>query len=175
MLAQPGTHKGWPAEKVVKVVGTLLRVDKTVIGKTARQLRELMQTQRVSKEAMRSVPYIPLPAIADPTADNDEEPDDDEPRLYLFQEKEGEANYELTFSTYMDFGKQRIMLNDGDSNLYDSHSADIYASAVAAESAKGGWGKLSKHETFPHKGLDTFLKEYNGWQADNRSKMAIDR
>ena len=177
-LESPGTHKDFGQEAVNKVVGTCMRIDRKAIGKTSKEMRDLLCTQRLSKEAMRGVGSVPLdPKTGAITVDDKkkeiDEDDINAPRLWLFPHPDA-MQYEVSFSTFIQIGrKQEILSAENYANLHEDHASDAYLQAIGEECTDSAWSKMRGEETFPQKTLEKFLQGFSDWQQEQRRKRCL--
>ena len=71
-----------------------------VVGKTTRQMKEAMMTQRLSKEALRGIPRVAHEIHGlDDEADSEGDADGTEGKLYLFPHPDAAQHHEVISCT----------------------------------------------------------------------------
>ena len=177
-LAAPGTHKVFNPESVTKLIGTCMKIDRKAMGKTSKQMREILCTQRLSKEGMRGLQSVALDPTTGAIVVEDvkkeiSEEDINAPRLWLFPHPD-ETQYQVTFSTFVQVGRKNEILSAKDSgNLYDEHALDAYLHAVSAEAGESGWKTMRSQESFPTKSFETFVSGFHDWQNEQRKRREL--
>ena len=147
-----------PQAEVAEKSGCVLAVETTAIAVFGSALKKRLGVQRLSKEALRSIPSIDY-------YKGDKEPGDfDSPtRVFLFADPAAEMV--AKFTQYINIEQDVVKLHraspDQNGNLYPDHATSVKNAALSeVAGGPGGWKTMIEGGT-PSKDLDTVIVEYN--------------
>ena len=107
--------------QVSKSFGRVAKVNSTCITKTSAELRALMGVQRLSKELMKNVPWIPQ--IGTEIDEGLEDDADSNFKMWLFPKPSAQREVVLTDYVDLTVGTSALMAKD---NMFEGHSKHVF-------------------------------------------------
>ena len=170
-LALKPADSPFEQSEVAATTGTMLILDRHCVAVPAPSLRKQLQTQRLSKEALRGVPSVDLdrPECAEESGDMEHAS-----KVYLFADDE-QPNMTGKIRKFAIFHKESTKLQKQGpttlGNLHEGHADDMLEKLVA-DGTGNGWACMLQGG-IPHKSLPKLLAGYQVWQAQSKALRCL--
>ena len=162
--ASPPREAQSSAQAVKTGGGVTARISKFAIGVPSSHVRQLVATQRLSREATRHIPKVSKsgqPVVPDDIDDDDV--------LFLFPDSECPF-YKVSLETTMHVSSSQLHLAQRD-NMFEGQGQEARTHHQGLLLSGSGWGDILKEKCLTE--LDTFVDDYKAWHLRNVEKRKV--